>query len=109
MYYVLIYTNGDKKDHWKKVRSILSKLDKAGFYLDVDKCEFFRKEVKYLGFIIRAGESMIVHPAKVKATLEWQMPTSVKGVRSFLGFVNFYRCFVDNFSEVAAPITSLTK
>lgn len=106
---VLIYTSSDEKDHWRKVRSILGKLDKAGLYLDIDKCEFLQKEVKYLGFIIRAGSSVTVDPDKVKAILEWQPPTSVKGVRSFLGFANFYRCFVSNFSEIAAPLTNLTK
>ena len=45
----------------------------------------------------------------MKAILEWKAPTSVKGVRSFLGFANFYRCFVDKFSEIAAPLINLTK
>ena len=106
---VLVYTNGDKEDHWKTVKSILSKLKRAGLYLDIDKCEFLCKEVKYLGFIIRAGEAVTVDPIKVKAILEWQPPSTVKGVRSFLGFANFYRCFVDGFSEIAAPLIALTK
>ncbi|KAI0991808.1 hypothetical protein K3495_g16379, partial [Podosphaera aphanis] len=88
---------------------ILSKLEKAGLYLDIDKCEFLCEEVKYLGFIIRAGKSVTVDPSKVKSILEWQAPVSVKGVRSFLGFANFYRCFVKNFSEIAAPLIELTK
>lgn len=106
---VLIYTNGNVQEHWRTVRGILDKLDKAGLYLDIDKCEFLRKEVKYLGFIIRAGKSVTVDPAKVKAILEWQPPTSVKGVRSFLGLANFYRCFVACFAEIAVPLTNLTK
>ena len=106
---VLIYTSGDEEDHWRTVRSILSKLDKAGLYLDIDKCEFLCKEVKYLGYIVRAGDSITVDPAKVKSILEWEAPSSLKGVRSFLGFANFYRCFVGNFSEIAAPLTALTK
>lgn len=106
---VLAYTSDSKEDHWKTVRSILGKLGRAGLYLDIDKCEFLCKEVKYLGFIIRAGESITVDPAKVKAILEWQPPTSVKGVRSFLGFANFYRCFVDGFSSIAQPLIALTK
>ena len=67
------------------------------------------KEVKYLCFIIRAGDNITVDPEKVKAILEWQAPTTVKGVRSFLGFANFYRCFVDKFSEIAGPLVELTK
>lgn len=106
---VLVYTSDTERDHWNTVRSILSKLDKAGLFLDLNKCEFLCKEVKYLGFIIRAGENVTVDPAKVKTIQEWQPPTSIKGVRSFLGFANFYRCFIKGFSEIVKPLTSLTK
>lgn len=106
---ILSYTSGNKKEHWETVRSILNKLDKAGLYLDLDKCEFLSKEVKYLGFIIKAGHSITVDPVKVKAITEWQAPTSVKGVRSFLGFANFYRCFVNGFSDIVGPLVALTK
>lgn len=106
---ILAYTDGSKENHWKTVCSILSKLEKAGLYLDIDKCEFLCEEVKYLGFIIRAGKSVTVNPSKVKSILEWQAPVSVKGVRLFLGFANFYRCFAKDFSEIAAPLIELTK
>lgn len=106
---VLAYTDGSEEGHCKTVRSILGKLDKAGLYLDIDKCDFLCEQVKYLGFIVRAGKGVTVDPAKVKAIYEWKAPTSVKGVRSFLGFANFYRCFVDKFSEIAAPLIDLTK
>ena len=46
---VLAYTSKSEEDHWKTVREILRKLDKAGLYLDINKCEFLYKEVKYLG------------------------------------------------------------
>lgn len=106
---ILAYTKGSEKDHWKTVRSILGKLDNAGLYLDIDKCEFLCRKVKYLGFIIEVGAGITTDPAKIKAILEWKAPTTVKGVRSFLGFANFYRCFVNNFSEIAAPLIDLTK
>lgn len=106
---ILPYTDSKEDNHWKMVRSILSKLEKAGLYLDIEKCDFLCKEVKYLGFIIKAGEGITVDPAKVKAILDWQTPTTVKGVRSFLGFANFYRCFIKDFSNIAAPLTDLTK
>ena len=106
---VLAYTSESEEKHWLTVRSILTKLEKAGLYLDIDKCEFLCKKVKYLGFIIEAGESVSAEPEKVKAIVEWKAPVSVKGVRSFLGFANFYRCFIDKFSEIAAPLTNLTK
>ena len=106
---VLAYTDGSKEDHWNTVRNILSKLEKAGLYLDIDKCDFLCQKVKYLGFIIEAGVGISTDPEKLKAILEWKAPNTVKGVRSFLGFANFYRCFIDRFSDIAAPLTDLTK
>lgn len=58
---------------------------------------------------MKAGESVTVDPEKFKAILEWQAPTTVIGVRSFLGFANFYRCYVDKFSEISASLVELTK
>lgn len=107
--YVLVYINGTEEQHWKKVQKILSRPEKAGLFLDIHKCDFLYREVKYLGYIIRAGESVTVDPAKVKTIWELQAPTSVKEFRSFHDFANFYRCFVDGFSEIAAPLIELTK
>jgi hypothetical protein len=47
-------------------------------------------------------------PEKVKAIQDWEAPTTVKGVRGFLGFANFYRRFIQHYSEVARPLTELT-
>ncbi|KAI0996433.1 hypothetical protein K3495_g11748 [Podosphaera aphanis] len=80
---ILAYTNGTEDEHWNTVRSNLSRLSNAGLYLDIDKCEFLCKEVKYLGFIIRAGKELTVDPSKVSAIQSWQAPTSVKGVRAW--------------------------
>ncbi|KAL5596445.1 uncharacterized protein BROUX77_007129 [Berkeleyomyces rouxiae] len=106
---VLIYTDGSRKEHMEKVELVLKKLGDAGLCLDLNKCEFAVTETKYLGFIIQAGQGVKVDPAKVAAIREWVPPTNVKGVRSFIGFANFYRQFIDSFSEVAAPLVSLTK
>ncbi|KAI0993042.1 hypothetical protein K3495_g15142, partial [Podosphaera aphanis] len=103
------YTSDDEDDHWRIVREVLEKLAGAGLYLDIEKCNFMQKEVKYLGFIVRAGQGVTADPLKTKSIMDWEPPTSVKGVRSFLGFANFYRCFIKGFSEIAAPLTNLTK
>lgn len=106
---VLIYTHGSRKDHNAKVRLVLRALDAAGLTLDPKKCEFGVKQVKYLGFIVTAGEGISCDPEKVRALREWLPPTTVKGVRSFLGFANYYRIFIRHFSEIVRPLTALTK
>ena len=63
---------------------------------------------KYLGFIIEAGMELRMDPEKVKAIRDWQAPKTIKPVRSFLGFANFYRQFFKDFSKLAAPLTKLT-
>jgi hypothetical protein len=106
---VLIYTDGDLYQHRKHVQMVLNKLEKAGLYLDIKKCEFECKETKYLGFIIQAGKGIKMDPEKVKAIKEWETPTTIKGVRGFLGFANFYRRFIPNFSGIVRPLNNLTK
>ena len=106
---ILIWSDGDYLDHMTKVSQILAKLKAAGLKLDLGKCEFAVKEVKYLGFVITAGEGIKVDPEKVAAIKEWKAPVNATGVRSFLGFANFYRDFIDSFSELAEPLNKLTR
>ena len=106
---ILIYTDGSYEDHMAKVNMVLERLSAAGLKLDIKKCEFAVKQVKYLGFIITAGEGIKVDPEKVEAIRKWEAPTNVRGVRSFIGFANFYRDFIENFGDIAAPLLELTK
>lgn len=106
---VLIYSSGSLKDHRKKVRMVMKKLLDAGLQIDIDKCAFETQSVKYLGFIVEAGKGIRVDPEKIRAIEEWERPRTVKGVRGFIGFANYYREFVPNFSETARPLTALTK
>ena len=77
---ILIYLDSSYKDYIKKVYKIMACLREAGLYLDIDKCEFATKEVKYLGFIISTGEGIKVDPEKVAAIQSWEAPVNVKGV-----------------------------
>ena len=91
---ILIYSDGSLEDHHTKVNEVLQRLQKADLKLDIDKCEFDVTGTKYLGYIITGEEDVRMDPKKVAAIREWQTPKSVKGVRLFLGFANFYRDFI---------------
>ena len=104
---ILIYSK-NLKEHREHVRAILIKLREAGLQADVDKCEFHVTETKYLGLIISV-DGIRMDPAKVKAIQEWEIPTCLREVRSFIGFCNFYRRFIRGFSKIAKPLDALTK
>ena len=106
---ILIFTeSNNRKLHRQQVNQVLQKLRQAGLTVDIDKCEFEVGQTKYLGFILQQGH-IGMDPEKVQAIKEWEAPTTVKGVQGFLGFANFYRAFIRNYSEISLPLTELTK
>ena len=76
--------------------------------LEPRKCRFHTNKVTFLGYVI-SGDGIEMDPAKVQTVLDWGTPKNVKDVQSFLGFANFYRRFIKNYSEIAAPLTALTR
>ena len=83
-------------------------LAKHGLYLKPEKCKFERCEVEYLGVII-SHNLVKMDPAKIAGVADWPTPTTKKEVQSFLGFINFYRRFIEDFSHHARPLFDLTK
>ena len=77
-------------------------------YAKFSKCEFWLKEVGFLGHVI-SGEGIAVDPTKVKSVTDWLSPTIVGEIRSFLGLAGYYRRFIKNFSKIAKPMTELLK
>ncbi len=75
-------------------------------YAKMEKCEFHQTQVSFLGYII-SSEGVAMDDKKVQSVLNWPQPKTVKELQRFLGFANFYRHFIRNFSTVAAPLTSL--
>ena len=87
---------------------VLSRIEAEGYYAHPKKCEFLKSEVNFLGHMVsRAGVSMQQH--KVQAIRDWPVLKSAKDVRAFLGLAGFYRRFVKGFSQIASPLTDLTK
>ena len=94
------------EEHDPRLRAVFEKLKAADLKLKPSKCDFFKKEIKYLGHVV-SEEGVSYDPDKIKSVTEWPQPTSVTEVRSFLGFVSYYRRFIPNFSKVAKPLNKL--
>jgi hypothetical protein len=86
---------------------VLDAFAKAGLHLKPKKCQFHQQEVKYLGLII-SMEGIKIDPEKIRAVQDWEPPSNLKDVHAFLGFANFYRRFVHNYSRIVQPLTFLT-
>jgi hypothetical protein len=104
---ILIYSD-DPESHKKHVREALRRLRKHGLYANADKCVFNTDTVEYLGFIL-SPQGLTMDPSKVKTIQDWPEPRKVKDIQSFLGFANFYRRFIQNYSEIIIPLTCLTR
>ena len=95
------------QEHIQHVRLVLQRLLKNKLFVKAEKCDFHATSVKFLGFVIEQGR-VKADPEKVKAVAEWPTPETRKQLQRFLGFANFYRRFIKDYSKKAAPLTKLT-
>ena len=93
--------------HIAMLLRVHDKLKKANLTINFAKSQFFRTELKYLGYIVNS-QGLQVDPSKVDAILNYPTPTNKKEVKRFLGTASWYRRFVPNFSSIAGPLNRLT-
>src|SRR3989337_2321539 len=93
---ILIYSKGEE-EHKEHLRAVLQRLHDHQLFAKFSKCEFWLKQVRFLGHILFA-EGIAVDPSKVKDVIKWLAPTTVTKIRSFLGLVGYYRQFIEGFS-----------
>ena len=87
---------------------VFERLRAANLKLKPKKCEFFKKEILYLGHII-SGEGIKCDPAKIEAVRKWCKPRTQRQVKVFLGTVNYYNRFLKDFSHHAHPLFQITR
>lgn len=104
----IIIFSKDWNSHVGHVKAVLTSIQNAGLTANPKKCEFAARELEFLGHLVGNGQ---VKPTsdKVQAILNIPVPTKKKEVRSFLGSINFYRKFIENFSEKSASLSDLTR
>jgi hypothetical protein len=104
---ILVYSKNED-EHTEHLHIVLQRLRDHRLYAKLSKCDFWLREIKFLGHTI-SQDGISVDPEKVQEVMDWKPPTIVRQIRSFLGLAGYYRRFIPDFSRIAKPMTELLK
>ncbi|MBW0593319.1 hypothetical protein O181_133034, partial [Austropuccinia psidii MF-1] len=105
---VIIVFSSHEEEHVKHVASVLQRLRDNNMFAKASKCIFHASSVEYLGYVV-SSDGLKMDSSKAEKILNWPQPKIIKALQSFLGFANFYRCFIKNYSKKITPLTSLLR
>ena len=104
---ILIYSRTEE-EHLEHVRLVLERLRQHQLFAKKEKCEFFQKEINFLGHVI-SENGIGMEKSKIEDIRNWPIPKSADDIRSFLGLTGYYRKFVHRFSHIATPLSNLMR
>jgi hypothetical protein len=102
---ILVFSQNEQ-EHEEHLRKVLQRLRDCQLYAKLSKCEFWISEVLFLDHIINR-DGLVIDPKKVATILDWKASKDVRGIKSFIGMVGYYRHFIEGFSKIARPMTAL--
>jgi hypothetical protein len=102
---ILVYSQNEQ-EHEEHLRKVLQRLRDCQLYAKLSKCEFWISEVLFLGHIINQ-DGLAVDPKKEATILDWKASKDVRGIKSFIGMVDYYRRFIEGISKIAKPMKAL--
>ena len=104
----IIIISSNVEEHFKRLEEVFERLKEAGLKLKPSKCHLFKEEVLFLGHIV-GKDGIKPNPELIESVKEWKTPQTTRHVQQFLGLANYYRRFIRNFSDIASPLSQLTK
>ena len=104
----IIIFSKTEEEHLEHLNIVFERLRRAGLKLKLQKCNFFKKHIQYLGHLI-SDEGIQPLPEKLASIRNISVPTTPKEVKQFLGLVGYYRKFIPRFSDISRVLTQLTR